>query len=157
MGVGGNRFDEAVRQGLTVVRFSDGERGWACRTPNGWVRLSGMTAANGTYEVRMELDYRDVDKIAYSVKNGGIDPKAHKLGAAVLVMAIVGGALLTSWMAAIIDAPGFWAKLVPMFDAAVDPVLHASSVSLRASFFVPVICFAVVGLYAVVFSGKKGK
>lgn len=55
---------------LTVVRFSDGERGWACRTPNGWVRLSGATAANGTYEVRMELDYRDGSKIAYSVKNG---------------------------------------------------------------------------------------
>ena len=93
----------------------------------------------------------------YGIGLGGIDPKAHKLGAAGLIMAIVGGALLTPWMAAIIDAPGFWAKLVPMFDAAVDPVLHASSVSLRASFFVPVICFAVVGLYAVVFSGKESK
>ena len=90
----------------------------------------------------------------YGIGLGGIDPKAHKLGAAGLIMAIVGGALLTPWMAAIIDSPGFWAKLVPMFDATVDPVLHASSVSLRASFFVPVICFAVVGIYAVMFSGK---
>lgn len=90
----------------------------------------------------------------YGIGLGGIDPKAHKLGAAGLIMAIVGGALLTPWMAAIIDTPGFWAKLVPMFDAAVDPVFHASSVSLRASFFVPVICFAVVGLYALIFSGK---
>ena len=56
--------------GLTVVRFSDGERGWACRTPDGWVRLFGVTAANGTYEVRTELDYRDGNKIAYSVKSG---------------------------------------------------------------------------------------
>ena len=93
----------------------------------------------------------------YGIGLGGIDPKAHKLGAAGLIMAIVGGALLTPWMAAIIDKPGFWAKFVPMFDGTVDSVLHASSMSLRASFFVPVICFAVVGLYALAFSGKKGK
>ena len=91
----------------------------------------------------------------YGIGLGGIDPKAHKLGAAGLIMAIVGGALLTPWMAAIIDRPGFWASLVPMFDATVDPNLHASSVSLRASFYVPAICFAVVGLYALVFRSKK--
>ena len=56
--------------GLTVVRFLSGERGWVCRTPDGWVRLFGVTAANGTYEVRTELDYGDGNKIAYSVKNG---------------------------------------------------------------------------------------
>ena len=88
----------------------------------------------------------------YGIGLGGIDPKAHKLGAAGLIMAIVGGALLTPWMAAIIDNPGFWAKLVPAFDATVDPNLHASSMSLRASFVVPAICFAVVGLYALIFS-----
>ena len=93
----------------------------------------------------------------YGIGLGGIDPKAHKLGAAGLIMAIVGGALLTPWMAAIIDKPGFWANFVTMYDATVDPVLHASSVSLRASFFVPVICFAVVGLYALMFSGKKAR
>ena len=93
----------------------------------------------------------------YGIGLGGIDPKAHKLGAAGLIMAIVGGALLTPWMAAIIDNPGFWANFVPMFDKAVDPNLHASSVSLRASFFVPVICFAGVGIYALMFSGKGKK
>ena len=87
----------------------------------------------------------------YGIGLGGIDPRAHKLGAAGLIMAIVGGALLTPWMASIIDNPGVWAKLVPMFDAAVDPNLHASSLSLRASFVVPAICFAVVGAYAVAF------
>ena len=87
----------------------------------------------------------------YGIGLGGIDPKAHKLGAAGLIMAIVGGALLTPWMAAIIDNPGCWAKLVSMFDATVDANLHASSLSLRASFFVPVICFAVVGVYALIF------
>jgi len=93
----------------------------------------------------------------YGIGLGGIDPRAHKLGAAGLIMAIVGGALLTPWMAAIIDNPGFWASLVPMFDKTVDPNLNASSMSLRASFFVPVICFAVVVVYAVVFRNKKEK
>ena len=93
----------------------------------------------------------------YGIGLGGIDPKAHKLGAAGLIMAIVGGALLTPWMAAIIDDPGFWANLVPAFDATVDPNLHASSLSLRASFYVPVICFAVVGLYALMFREGRGK
>ena len=91
----------------------------------------------------------------YGLGLGGLDPKAHKLGAAGLIMAIVGGALLTPWMAAIIDQPGVWASLVPSFDATVDPNLNASSLSLRASFVVPVICFLVVGLYAVVFRTKK--
>ena len=95
----------------------------------------------------------------YGIGLGGIDSRAHKLGAAGLIMAIVGGALLTPWMASIIDSPGFWAKLVPMFDATMDANLHASSVSLRASFVVPAICFAVVGLYALMFRGsaRKGK
>lgn len=93
----------------------------------------------------------------YGIGLGGIDPRAHKLGAAGLIMAIVGGALLTPWMASIIDEPGFWAKLVPMFDATVDQNLHASSMSLRASFVVPAICFAVVGVYAVLFRGGKAR
>ncbi len=91
----------------------------------------------------------------YGIGLGGIDPRAHKLGAAGLIMAIVGGALLTPWMAAIIDKPGFWAKLVPAFDAAVDANLHASSQSLRASFFVPAICFAVVLVYGLAFGKKR--
>jgi FHS family L-fucose permease-like MFS transporter len=86
---------------------------------------------------------------------GGIDSRAHKIGAAGLIMAIVGGALLTPWMAAIIDKPGFWANLVPMFDATVDANLRASSMSLRASFVVPVICFAVVLVYALLFSKPR--
>ena len=91
----------------------------------------------------------------YGIGLGGIDPRAHKLGAAGLIMAIVGGALLTPWMAAIIDQPGFWANLVPMFDATVDANLHASSMSLRASFVVPAICFAVVMVYALAFMNSN--
>ena len=94
----------------------------------------------------------------YGIALGGIDPKAHKLGAAGLIMAIVGGALLTPWMASIIgDADGFWTKLVPMFPSDWDTNLKLSHMSLRASFIVPVICFAVVLAYALAFRTKKGK
>jgi FHS family L-fucose permease-like MFS transporter len=94
----------------------------------------------------------------YGIALGGIDPKAHKLGAAGLIMAIVGGALLTPWMASIIgDADGFWTKLVPMFSSEWDTNLKLSHMSLRASFIVPVICFAVVFAYALAFRAKKGK
>ena len=94
----------------------------------------------------------------YGIALGGIDPKAHKLGAAGLIMAIVGGALLTPWMASIIgDADGFWTKLVPMFSPEWDTNLKLSPMSLRASFIVPVICFAVVLAYALAFRTKKGK
>jgi FHS family L-fucose permease-like MFS transporter len=87
----------------------------------------------------------------YGMALGGLDQRAVKLGASGLIMAILGGAIITPWMASIIDSPGFWANLVPMFDSAVDPNLHASSASLRASFVVPAICFAVVFAYAVAF------
>ena len=94
----------------------------------------------------------------YGIALGGIDPKAHKLGAAGLIMAIVGGALLTPWMASIIgDADGFWTNLVPMFPSDWDTNLKLSHMSLRASFIVPVICFAVVLAYALAFRAKKGK
>ena len=94
----------------------------------------------------------------YGIALGGIDSRAHKLGAAGLIMAIVGGALLTPWMASIIgDADGFWTKFVPMFSSEWDTNLKLSPMSLRASFIVPVICFAVVLAYALAFRAKKGK
>ena len=94
----------------------------------------------------------------YGIALGGIDSRAHKLGPAGLIMAIVGGALLTPWMASIIgDADGFWTKLVPMFSSEWDTNLKLSPMSLRASFIVPVICFAVVLAYALAFRAKKGK
>ena len=85
----------------------------------------------------------------YGIALGGMDRRAHKIGAAGLIMAIVGGALLTPWMAAIIgDASSAWTKLVPMFSAEWDSNLRLSQMSLRASFIVPAICFAVVMAYA---------
>ena len=91
----------------------------------------------------------------YGMALGGLDQRSVKLGASGLIMSILGGAIITPWMAGIIDKPGFWGKLVPMYDATVDANLKASSLSLRASFVVPAICFAVVLVYALAFRGKK--
>jgi FHS family L-fucose permease-like MFS transporter len=92
----------------------------------------------------------------YGIALGGVDSRAHKLGAAGLITAIVGGALLTPWMASIIgDASGVWTKLVPMFSPEWDSDLKLSQMSLRASFIVPVICFAVVFAYAFAFRGGR--
>ena len=94
----------------------------------------------------------------YGIALGGIDQRAHKIGAAGLITAIVGGAMLTPWMASIIgDADGVWTCLVPMFSSEWDSNLQLSQMSLRASFIVPAICFAVVFVYALLFRGGKGK
>jgi FHS family L-fucose permease-like MFS transporter len=92
----------------------------------------------------------------YGIALGGLDQKALKLGASGLIMAILGGAIITPWMANIIgDANSFWTKLVPMFSGEWDTNLKLTQASLRASFVVPAICFAVVGVYAVVFRRAK--
>ena len=94
----------------------------------------------------------------YGIALGGIDKRAYKIGAAGLIMAIVGGALLTPWMAQIIgDKDSFWCRLVPMFNADWDANLKLTQMSLRASFIVPAICFAVVLVYAVLFRGTPRK
>jgi FHS family L-fucose permease-like MFS transporter len=92
----------------------------------------------------------------YGIALGGLDQKALKLGASGLIMAILGGAIITPWMAGIIgDADSFWCRLVPGFAADWDANLKLTQMSLRASFIVPAICFAVVGLYALVFRKAK--
>lgn len=95
----------------------------------------------------------------YGIALGGIDKRAHKTGAAGLIMAIVGGAILTYWMAAIISSTdSVWLKIIPScYSTVVNADLETSAASLRASFIVPAICFAVVLLYALIFSGKKEK
>ena len=92
----------AAQTALTVVRFFDGTRGWACRKPDGeWVRLYGAEATNGTYGVRMELDYKDGrNRVAYSLSEGagyalmedasgvhwfGLPPRASVMGEASLL------------------------------------------------------------------------
>ena len=92
----------------------------------------------------------------YGMALGGLDQRALKLGASGLIMAILGGAIITPWMADIIGNTGsFWCGIVPGFDGAWDANLKLSQMSLRASFVVPAICFAVVLAYALIFRNNK--
>ncbi len=88
----------------------------------------------------------------YGIALGGLDQKAVKLGASGLIMAILGGAVITPWMAGIIgNADSVWCKLVPGFATEWDTNLRLTQMSLRASFVVPAICFAVVLVYSLLF------
>ena len=92
----------------------------------------------------------------YGIALGNLDPKALKLGASGLIMAILGGAIITPWMADIIgNVNSAWCSLTAMYPSDWDPDLKLSRMSLRASFVVPAICFAVVGVYALVFREKR--
>ena len=91
----------------------------------------------------------------YGIALGKLDPKALKLGASGLIMAILGGAIITPWMADIIgNANSVWCGLTASFSSEWDANLCLSQASLRASFVVPAICFAVVGAYALTFRKK---
>lgn len=93
----------------------------------------------------------------YGIALGGLDQKALKLGASGLIMAILGGAIITPWMADIMgNVQSVWCKLVPGFATDWDTNLKLTQTSLRASFIVPVICFAVVLAYSLIFSKKSG-
>ena len=88
----------------------------------------------------------------YGIALGGLNQRDVKLGAAGLIMAILGGALITPWMAGIIgDAEGCWLVLTFAFDNTWDTNLGTSSAAVRASFIVPAICFAVVLVYSLLF------
>ena len=94
----------------------------------------------------------------YGIALGGLDQKALKLGASGLIMAILGGAIITPWMADIIgNVNSVWCGLTSAFSSDWDANLKLSQMSLRASFVVPAICFAVVGAYALTFSNNKKK
>lgn len=92
----------------------------------------------------------------YGIALRDLDAKCFKLGGPGMVMAILGGAVITPWMAGVISAKesAFFA-LVPMMDFAWDANLRTSSGALRASFFIPVLCFVVMLAYACVFGPKR--
>ncbi len=85
----------------------------------------------------------------YGIALGGLG-KEVKLGAAGLIMSILGGAIITPWMASFIDS-GTLNCIVPMYDTAVDATLRTSSAAIRSAFAVPALCFAVVLVYALIF------
>lgn len=94
----------------------------------------------------------------YGIALGSLPPRAVKLGAAGLIMAILGGAIITPWMADIIGNPdSAFLALVPGAETAWDANLRLSSASIRAAFAVPGICFAVVLAYVLIFAGKLHK
>lgn len=91
----------------------------------------------------------------YGIALGGLDAKCFKLGGPGMVMAILGGAVITPWMAEVISAKeSLWFSLVPMMDFSWDANLRTSDGALRASFFIPAICFVAMFVYAIVF--RKG-
>ena len=96
----------------------------------------------------------------YGIALQGVDPRAFKLGAAGLIMSILGGAIVTPWMGGILGSPdSAWMRLAPALDATWDVNLKTSVCALHASFAVPAICFAVVLAYAIcalVARRKKG-
>ena len=53
------------------------------------------------------------------------------------------------------DAQSVWTRLVPMFPNVWDSDLKLTEASLRASFVVPAICFAVVLVYSLLFRARK--
>ena len=92
----------------------------------------------------------------YGIALGGLDKKLVKLGAAGLIMSILGGAIITPWMSDIIGSTdSWWLSLTSAFDGAWDTDLKTSSQALRASFIVPAICFAVVLDYSLIFRKKS--
>ena len=92
----------------------------------------------------------------YGMALGGLDPRAFRLGAAGLIMSILGGAIITPWMGAIAGSEtSAWFALVPDFDTIRNLDLQVSCQSIRASFVVPAVCFVVVFLYALLFSKTR--
>ena len=72
-----------------------------------------------------------------------------------MIMAILGGAVITPWMAQVISAKeSLFFRLVPMMSFEWDANLRTSSGALRASFFIPAICFVVMLAYALIFRGS---
>ncbi|WP_195938244.1 L-fucose:H+ symporter permease [Romboutsia sp. 1001713B170131_170501_G6] len=69
-----------------------------------------------------------------------------KVGAAGLIMAILGGAVITPIMGKMIDT-GMLSFIAPSFSG--------QEAAVRSSFLIPVICFAVVLIYSICFRTKK--
>lgn len=90
----------------------------------------------------------------YGLALKGLDERVVKLGAAGLIMSILGGAIITPWMAHILGSTdSCWLALTQAlhFSTVWDAELQTSHAAVRASFIVPAICFGVVLLYSLIF------
>ena len=81
----------------------------------------------------------------YGIALRGLGPEV-KFGAAGLIMAILGGAIITPMMGALVDG-GTLTGLVSGFSPEVAAI--------RSAFYLPVLCFAVVLLYSLAFRNVK--
>ena len=92
----------------------------------------------------------------YGIALEKLEPQAFRLGAAGLIMSILGGAIITPWMGGVLGAQrsAFFA-LIPHGNGTWDANLMTSDLGLRASFAIPAICFAVVFVYALCFRKKN--
>jgi FHS family L-fucose permease-like MFS transporter len=79
----------------------------------------------------------------YGVSLNGLNEEESKIGAAGLVMAIVGGALMPKWQGMIIDLGG----------SAVDDIRITGATEVNFSFALPLVCFIYIGWYG----GKVSK
>lgn len=73
----------------------------------------------------------------YGIALDGLDEEQSKIGAAGLVMAIVGGALMPKWQGMIIDLGG----------SGVNDTTIAGASEVNFSFILPLICFVYIGWY----------
>jgi FHS family L-fucose permease-like MFS transporter len=73
----------------------------------------------------------------YGVSLNGLNEEESKIGAAGLVMAIVGGALMPKWQGMIIDLGG----------SAVDDIRITGATEVNFSFVLPLLCFVYIGWY----------
>lgn len=77
----------------------------------------------------------------YGIALRGLGPEA-KFGAAGLIMSIVGGAVLTPCMGYLIDSGAL---------SAVAGSFSVQEAAVRSSFFLPIVCFAVILAYSIAF------
>lgn len=93
----------------------------------------------------------------YGIALGGLDQRAVKLGAAGLIMAILGGAIITPWMASVMKDPStVWLKILqPAASTVWSADLQVSCATIRSSFVIPAICFAVVLAYSIAFGRRR--
>lgn len=116
----------------------------------------GIVAAFGTIYLPKEVSIMCLIAISgsmslmfptiYGIALKGLGEEEVKLGAAGLIMAILGGALITPYQGRLIDS-GSISSLVPMYSGV--------EAAVRSSYFVAIVCLTVILIYALFNSRKK--
>lgn len=101
----------------------------------------------------------------YGLALDGLTPNDAKLGSAGLIVAIVGGAFMPQLQGGVIDTGkamfgfewlDYWTGISTLNNLRLDiPMQSIHADNLRASFFLPLICFVVVAIYGFSVAKKK--